>query len=367
MKLGFFTMPIHPHRRSPAETLEEDREFVLLAEELGLIEGFIGEHITDAAENITSSLIFIAWLLRETKRIKLGTGTVNLPNHHPAMVAAEVAMVDHMAKGRLLFGISPGGLMSDVEAFGNLERDRTAMFVEAIDMVLEIWRREPPYDLEGAFWRISVGRTMMPEIGQGTIMKPYQKPHPPIVVTAVAPFSKGVTAAAARGWEPISANFLQPKWVKSHWPNYVEGCNQAGRTADPANWRVAKGIFVADDLATAKRYATDPSGPYYQYYHSLFTKLKKGGRANLFKLDPKQDDDSLTVEDIVEQLVIYGTPDKVSDELLAFRDEIGDFGTLLYAGMDWQDKALAKRSLQLLAETVMPAVNDAIKPSAAVA
>ena len=77
--------------------------------------------------------------------------------------------------------------------------------------------------------------------------------------------------------------------------------------------------------------------------------------------------EELTVEDIVEQLVIYGTPDKVGDELLAFRDEIGDFGTLLYAGMDWQDKALAKRSLQLLAETVMPAVNDAIKPSAAVA
>jgi alkanesulfonate monooxygenase SsuD/methylene tetrahydromethanopterin reductase-like flavin-dependent oxidoreductase (luciferase family) len=108
-------MPIHPPGRVLAETLEENRELVLLADELGFTEGYIGEHITDAAENITSALIFIAWLLRETKRIRLGTGTINLPNHHPAMVAAEVALLDHMAKGRFLFGISPGGLPSDAE------------------------------------------------------------------------------------------------------------------------------------------------------------------------------------------------------------------------------------------------------------
>jgi alkanesulfonate monooxygenase SsuD/methylene tetrahydromethanopterin reductase-like flavin-dependent oxidoreductase (luciferase family) len=367
MELGFFTMPIHPPGRHLAETLEEDREFVLLAEELGFTEGYIGEHITDAAETITSSLIFIAWLLRETKRIKLGTGTVNLPNHHPAMVAAEVAMVDHMAKGRFLFGISPGGLQSDAEVFGNLDKDRTAMFVEAINHVLDIWRAEPPYDLEGRFWNISTRRTLMPDLGQGTIAKPYQKPHPPIMVTAVAPFSKGVTAAAERGWHPISANFLQPVWVKTHWPNYVDGCANGGHVADPKHWRVAKSIFVADDETTARRYATDPKGPYHFYYHSLFTKLKRGGRANLFKVHKDQPEHELEVPTITEQLVIYGTPDRVVDQILAFRDQIGDFGTLLYAGHDWMDKKLARRSMELMAEKVMPAVNKAIAPRSAIA
>jgi alkanesulfonate monooxygenase SsuD/methylene tetrahydromethanopterin reductase-like flavin-dependent oxidoreductase (luciferase family) len=367
MDLGFFTMPIHPPGRHLVETLEEDREFVLLAEELGYTEGYIGEHITDAAETITSSLIFIAWLLRETRRIRLGTGTVNLPNHHPAMVAAEVAMVDHMAKGRFLFGISPGGLLSDAEVFGNLDKDRTAMFVEAINHVLDIWKGEPPYNLKGQFWHLSTERTLIPELGQGYIAKPYQKPHPPIVVTAVAPFSKGVTAAAERGWDPISANFLQPQWVKTHWPNYVEGCAKGGRAADPANWRVAKSIFVADDEATARRYATDPNGPYHFYYYSLFTKLKRGGRANLFKTYRDQPDEELNVPTIVEQLVIYGTPDQVTDKLLAFREQVGDFGTLLYAGHDWMDKKLARRSMELMAEKVMPAVNKAIAQSSAVA
>lgn len=360
MDLGLFTMPIHPPGRNYRETLEEDRELFVLADQLGFTEGFVGEHITDAAETITSGLIFIAWLLRETKQIRLGTGTINMPNHHPAMVAAEVAMVDNMANGRFIMGISPGGLMSDAEAMGNIDKNRGKMFVEAIEHVLAIWEREAPYDVAGEFWDVSTRRTLIPELGQGVIMKPLQRPHPPIVVTASSPHSSTMSQAAARGWSAISANFLQPKWVATHWPKFVEGADEAGRPADPRTWRVAKSIFVADDKATAERYATGADGPYYFYYRSLFTKLKRGGRAIQFKLDPDQSDDDLTVEDIVDQLVIRGTVDEVVDGLLAFREEVGDFGTLLYAGHDWMDPDLAKRSMTLMAEEVMPRVNAAI-------
>ncbi len=149
-------------------------------------------------------------------------------------------------------------------------------------------------------------------------------------------------------------------WVKSHWPNYAEGCARAGRPADPANWRVAKSVFVANDLATAKAYATDPSGPYVSYYRSLFTKLKKNGRIELFKTRRDQPDDEVTLESVCERLIIWGTPDKVADDLLAFRDEVGDFGTLLYAGKDWKDRDLGRNSMILLAEKVLPRVNAAI-------
>jgi alkanesulfonate monooxygenase SsuD/methylene tetrahydromethanopterin reductase-like flavin-dependent oxidoreductase (luciferase family) len=188
-----------------------------------------------------------------------------------------------------------------------------------------------------------------------------QRPHPPIVVTAVAPFSKGVTEAAARGWDPISANFLMPQWVKSHWPKYVEGCERAGRKADPANWRVARSIFVAADERMAKAYATDPNGPYRYYYSQLYTKLKKNGRIELFKTRRDQPDDEVTLDSICDQLITYGTPDKVADELLKYRDTVGDFGTLLYAGKDWKDRELGRRSMILLAEKVLPKVNAAIK------
>lgn len=358
MELGFFTMPIHPKERSITETLKEDRELAIIADKLGFVEGFFGEHVTDAAETITSSLIFISWVLNETKQIRLGTGTINMPNIHPAMVASQVAMVDHMAEGRFLMGISPGGLLSDAEVFGNLDKDRTAMFLEAIDHVLAIWDSDPPYNLTGEYWNISTEKTLIPDLGQGFIPKPYQRPHPPIVVTAVAPFSKGVAAAAERGWDPISANFLLPQWVKTHWPKYVEGCEAGKRDADPANWRIAKSIFVADDVDVARKYATDPEGPYYQYYNSIVTKMLRNGRANLFKRDQNAPDSSVTVEEVVKDLVIWGTPEKVTSDLLEFQDEVGEFGTLLYAGHDWKDRDLAIKSMELMAGQVMPAINS---------
>ena len=144
MNLGFFTMPIHPLGKDWRLSLKEDREAFLLADELGFTEAYVGEHVTDQAENITSCVAFIAWIAAATKQIKLGTGTINMPNTHPAALAASLAMLDHMLDGRLIFGISPGGLLSDAELFGNLDANRNEMFLEAINQVLEIWAGGPP-------------------------------------------------------------------------------------------------------------------------------------------------------------------------------------------------------------------------------
>jgi len=359
MQLGFFTMPIHPLGKDWRQCLKEDQEAFVLADELGFAEGYVGEHVTDLAENITSCAMFIASLADKVKRMRLGTGTVNLPNSHPAHVAGQIAMLDHLLDGRLNFGISPGGLLSDAEIFGNLDADRNAMFLEGIDMVLALWQQQPPYNLKGKYWTVSTERTLMQEIGQGIIAKPLQQPHPPIVVTAVAPFSKGVAAAAARGWDPISANFLMPKWVATHKQSYIDGCKEGGRPADLRNWRVAKSIFVADDLETARAYARGPNSPYVHYFNSLVTKLKKNGRSNLFKEDQSMQDEAVTLDYVLDRLVIWGTPDKVADEISAFREEVGAFGTLLYAGHDWVDADLARRSMRLLAEEVRPRVHEA--------
>lgn len=363
MKLSFFTMPIHPLGKPLVRCLKEDREAFLLADRLGFAEAYCGEHSTDLAENVTSTVAFLASLAYETKSIRLGTGTVNLPNSHPVRVAAEIAMLDHMLEGRLNFGISPGGLLSDAEVFGTLDQDRNAMFLECIDMVLAIWKGTGPYDLKGRFWNVSTARTRMPEIGQGEVIKPFQVPHPPIVGTAVAPFSKGVTAMAARDWQPITANFLMPKWVASHYPNYVEGCRNGGLRVDPHGWRVARSIFVAEDRATARAYATDPKGPYASYYRQLLTKMRSGGRLNLFKEDQAMPDEAVTLDHVLDRLVTWGTPDEVADKLLAFREEVGPFNHLIYAGHDWADPALGRRSMELMAERVIPALSVQVSAS----
>ena len=96
MKLGMFMMPLHPPGRDIGETLLEDREAILLADRLGFAEAFVGEHVTDAAETVSSCMMFLASLAYETKQIMLGTGTINMPNSHPANVAAQAAMLDHI-------------------------------------------------------------------------------------------------------------------------------------------------------------------------------------------------------------------------------------------------------------------------------
>ena len=211
-----------------------------------------------------------------------------------------------------------------------------------------------PYNIEGKFWNVTTKRTIMADIGQGIMPKPLQQPHPPIIVTAVSPFSASLMEAASRGWDPISANFLLPKWVATHWTKYVEGCAKGNREALADNWRVARSIFVADDLETAREYALGPKSPYRYYYSQLLSKMKSAKRTIIFKSDPDLPDNELTVDDVLETCVTWGTPDKVADELIAFREEVGDFGTLLYAGKDWTDPELGRRSMTLLAERVQP-------------
>ena len=367
MKIGFFTMPVHQLNRNYTEVLQEDREAIILADKLGYTEAFVGEHVTDAAESITNSMLFQASLISDTHSIKLGTGTANLSHSHPVLIAAQAAMLDHLLKGRFLFGISPGALESDAEALGIRGMNRNEMFAESVGHIIDIWKGNPPYDLKGKYWNISTRETLFPEIGLGTIAKPYQKPHPPILGTVVAPFSKGVIEMGKKGFLPISANFLLNKWVKTHWDNYTKGCIEAGRKADQKDWRVARSIFVCEDNKTAERYGkTDDRSPYRFYYNQLLTKLKKAGRHEVFKPERNFPDDKLSLEFILDELVICGDVSSVIDQILALEEVTGRFGTLLYAGKDWTDKKLGRRSMELMAEKVMPAVNAALRcPEAA--
>src|ERR1700704_6262118 len=244
MRLGYFTMPVTPMHRNWVETLKEDREAIILADKLGFYDAFMGEHLTDACETITNSMIFHASLIPETKRIKLATGTSNLSHMHPVLIAVHAAMFDHMAEGRFILGVSPGALTTDAEALGILEQDRNKMFAEAMDVILAIWQRDPPYDIEfpDNRYKVSTGRTMTLDLGVGIMGKPYQQPRPEIVGTVVAPFSPGVVLMGKRDFHPLSANFLLSKHLKSHWENYCKGKAEVGAEANVADWRGGAGI-----------------------------------------------------------------------------------------------------------------------------
>ncbi len=363
MRLGYFTMPIHPMGRVWADTLQEDRQAIILADRLGFHDAFMGEHLTDTCENVTSSMMFLASLVSDTTQIMLGTGTANLSHHHPVIIASQAAMLDHMSRGRFILGISPGALTSDAEVLGIIDQDRNRMFAESIDVILEIWKREPPYDIDlpDNRYKVSTARTSAMHLGVGSLGKPYQRPRPEIVGTVLAPGSQGVVAMGRRDFHPLSANFLFPAHLRSHWTNYAEGKQQVGAVAEVADWRIARTIFVADDETTAARYGgDDASSPYAFYFRQLLAKLTRSKRLFVFKNHKEEPDESVTLDRVLGECVIRGTVDSVVDQLLALRERTGDFGEIVYAGLDWVDPVLAKRSMQLMAEQVMPRVNAAI-------
>ena len=207
-----------PFDRNYTECLQEDREAIILADKLGYSEAYVGEHLTDAPSLFDD--VFQASLISDTDRSSLAPEQRTYRIHTPVCAAA---MMDHLLKGRSF--ISPGALESDAEALGIRGIDRNEMFAEAIGHILDIWQSEPPYNLEGKHWGISTEKTLMPEIGLGPIAAYQNWPHPPIICTVVAPFSKGVIEMGKKGFLPILANLLD-KWVKTHWTNYVRGCEQ---------------------------------------------------------------------------------------------------------------------------------------------
>jgi alkanesulfonate monooxygenase SsuD/methylene tetrahydromethanopterin reductase-like flavin-dependent oxidoreductase (luciferase family) len=369
MRLGYFTMPVHPMGRDWTQTLREDRETIILADKLGFYDAFVGEHLTDACENITNSMLFQATLIHDTKQIKLATGTTNLAQMHPVVIAVNAAMFDHLAQGRFIMGVSPGALPSDSEAIGILDEDRNKIFADSIDVILAVWERDPPYDIEfpGNRFKVTFARSAALHLGVGIMGKPYQKPRPEIVGTVVAPFSPGVVLMGKRDFHPLSANFLLAKHLRSHWANYAKGKAEAGQKADINDWRVARTIFVADDDKVAARYGSeDANSPYRHYFGNMRAKMIRGNRLYVFKSYKEQPDDDITLDYVMQNCVFAGSVNKVVDQILAMREETGDFGELVYAGMDWIDAGLAKRSMQLMAEEVMPRVNAAIgKPAKA--
>jgi hypothetical protein len=158
----------------------------------------------------------------------------------------------------------------------------------------------------------------------------------------------------------LSANYLLPHWLPHHWKSYATGKAKAGLTADPADWRVARTIFVADDDKVAVDYARFNSrSPYRFYYSQLQTKLTRAKRHETFKLSMEQPDEEITHDWVMDRLVIHGSVNKVVDELLAFCEVAGPFGELVYGGMDWVDANMAQRSMELMATEVMPRVNAA--------
>jgi alkanesulfonate monooxygenase SsuD/methylene tetrahydromethanopterin reductase-like flavin-dependent oxidoreductase (luciferase family) len=354
MRLGYFTMPLHPPGSDIARTLADDLEQLEVLDRLGYAEAWVGEHFTSEWENIPCPDLFLAQAIGRTKNIVLGTGVSCLPNHNPLMLAQRIAQLDQMAKGRFAWGIGAGGFPGDFELFDvDMEHGEGRRLTrEVLDAVLELWSDPKPGSYDHARWHYQVPAPQ-PEVGIRLHLRPYQTPHPPIAVAGVSPRSDTLAMAGERDWIPMSINFIPTATLAGHWDAYSSSAIAAGNQPRRANWRIARDILIADTNEKARRLALDGvlARDWRDYFIPLLT---KGKLLKLAKIDAAMSDDAVTLEYLCDNMWIVGDVETVTAKLRRLYDDVGGFGTLLAIGHEWYPREEWLQSMQLLATEVVP-------------
>jgi alkanesulfonate monooxygenase SsuD/methylene tetrahydromethanopterin reductase-like flavin-dependent oxidoreductase (luciferase family) len=359
MKLGLVAMPMSSRQQSLAETYAELADRVVLADSLGYHEVFMGEHFTSSNMPVASPLILLATLINQTRHIRLGTGVVGLPYHHPAIVASELAQFDHLSGGRLNFGFGPGGLLSDMELFGVVdESQRSRAMFASLKSILELWEAEAPFTLAGSGESFGVQEHANSDLGVGNPLRPLQAPHPPIFVTAMSPQSSSVRRAVEEGWSPISAHFCSTAVLKSHGEIIAETASAQGRQADYSAWRVARHIVVRASDAEAEDVALNPLGITSFAIERMWQMLLGGDLGHVMKPDLSQRDDEVSLEALIKSTVMFGSPKTVAEKIHSLRGDVGSFGHLLLAVVDGNetDNRIERETMELLIRDVLPQV-----------
>ncbi|MBX3436593.1 MAG: LLM class flavin-dependent oxidoreductase [Planctomycetaceae bacterium] len=355
---GMFIMPYHAPDKPLAQGYDEDLELIVLAEELGFTEFWIGEHHTMKYETIVMPEIFIARALGETSTIRLGPAPVCLNQHHPAHVASRLAFLDHLSKGRLNLCFGNGSVTADQELYGVDPKNGGRMAFEAIDVILNLWSSEPPYEHNGEFWQFQLKKTVDYEGLIGFIHKPYQQPHPPIALPGMSRNSFSMKFAGRRGYQAFAHCLVTGNVVADQWRTYATAAEEAGRTPDRTDFKVARSIFLADTTKEAvQRARTNSLGQNFEYIGGLFD---KGLGRQIYKRDLDMPDSACHLDYLMNEQIIAGDVDEVLRRLLRLIEETGPFGTLVLMSYDWDDKSAWVHSMELFANELMPALNKAV-------
>ncbi|HZO37649.1 MAG TPA: LLM class flavin-dependent oxidoreductase [Methylomirabilota bacterium] len=353
MQFGLFMMPLHPPHRAFADCYDRDIAQIVLADQLGFREAWVGEHLTERWENAPAPDLLLAQALALTKNVRLGTGVTLLALHNPVYLAHRLAMLDHMSRGRFQWGIGGGGIPTDLSLFGLDPSSVRARSAEVLDVVLKLWASEGRFTYRGKFFDIDTP-VLDPVKGRGYYMKPLQQPHPPIAVAASTPDSSSMRMAGERGWIPMSSSLLSRSHLAAHWRLVESGAAGAGRRADRSNWRVARDVLVAPTSAMARERARAVLGRNY-VEHQHPNRIGTVQMAST-KLDPSIPDDAVTVDYLMENVWIVGDPAECTEKIHELYEVSGGFGALLSITTDSDDAGWDHESLRLLMEDVAPRV-----------
>ena len=344
LRFGIFLAPFHPVGQNPTLALERDLELVVRLDELGFDEAWFGEHHSAGYEIIASPEVFIGVLSQRTKNIRLGTGVSSLPYHHPFILADRMVLLDHLTRGRVMFGVGPGALPSDAFMLGIDPMNQRDMMEESLEAILALLDGSEPVTREASWFTLRNARLQL---------RPYT--HPRFEVAVAAQISPAGPRAAGRfGLSLLSIGATSAGGfdvLGSHWQVMEESATEFGTDVDRRKWRLVGPMHIAETEEQARADVKYGLTQWVDYFE----------RVAALPLAPGTLDPDKMVDALMETgFAVVGTPAMAIAQIERLVAQSGGFGTYLLMAHEWADRQATLKSYELFAREVVPHFKGAL-------
>jgi alkanesulfonate monooxygenase SsuD/methylene tetrahydromethanopterin reductase-like flavin-dependent oxidoreductase (luciferase family) len=309
-----------------------------LAEALGYDSVTKASHYSAHPWQNLQQLPILARLTGETKRVRLNAGIVLLSLHKPLDIAEQLATIDILSGGRLIFGAALGYREVEFKAFGTTSKERGRRFTENLIAVKRLWT-EDTVTMQGSHFTLD---------GASCCPHPLQTPHPPIWIGANADPALRRAAQYGDCWYINPHNRLDT--IQRQLDLYKAALDEFGKPF-PAELPMRRDVFVAETREEAIRLCAPFLKDRYDIYQSWGQQ----------KQMPEGDDDlGMAFEELRANRFIIGSPDDVTEQIADLNRTLGV--NHLVMSMQWADmpESMVADTMTLMAERVFPQVEQAL-------
>lgn len=338
LRFGVFLPPMHRTGVNPTLALHRDLQLVEHLDRLGYAEAWIGEHHSAGSELIASPEVFIAAAAERTRHIKLGTGVNSLPYHHPFILADRIVMLDHLTRGRAMFGAGPGQLTSDAAMLGIDPMQQRPRMEESFDVIMRLFAGET----------VSVTTDWFTCNEAVLQVRPYSD-FDVVVASSISP--SGSKLAGRYGTGLLSIAATEPAGFQVLDYNFGVWQDEAarhGHTASREQWRLMGPMHIAETFEQAKENCRYGLMWVLDYLSHIIPTGDPSAPA-----PPSDYDDFIDYANDSGRMVI-GTPEMAIEQIERLIDKTGGFGAFLFLGADLADFPATLRHYELFADRVMP-------------
>ena len=347
-RLGFgvFLAPHHPIGEHPTLQFQRDLELATWVDRLQYDEFWVGEHHSAGWETIGSPEMFLVAAGERTHRIRLGTGVISVPYHHPFHVAQRMVHLDHLSHGRAILGVGPGALPSDAVMLGIDPMVLRQRMDEGLGVILRLLNEPEPVSVESEWFTLREAALQI---------RPLQQQLPVAVASTISP--SGMQTAGKYGVGVLSlASYLEEGLtaLPTQWGFGETSAREHGQRLDRANWRIVMPIHLSTSKEQAWREVADGLKQWQNdYIVGILGTPKRKPFADGYEAARVLDEHGGG---------IFGTPEDALQKIERLQKLSGGFGTLLCFAHDWVPRELNLRSYELLARYVMPHTQGLIRP-----